>query len=62
MGITLLSGMDEWWEVTSLFWLASVATVFAIFCINVVFYEMRACFEVMKNYRHDDDDDVMPPK
>jgi hypothetical protein len=56
MGVTLLAQIDIWWTITSLFWFSTVAAFFVIFTANVIFYEMRACWEVTRN-RYDDDID-----
>jgi lipase ATG15 len=54
---SLLSGSDSWWEITSLFWFASVLAFYVIFAGNVIWYELRACWEVTRNLRDDDNDD-----
>jgi hypothetical protein len=56
MGITLLAQLDNWWQITSLFWFACIAGFYVLFAGNVIFYEMRACWEVTRN-RNDDDVD-----
>ena len=59
MCISLLSGSDDWWEVTLLFWLACVFVFFCFFCVNVIFYEIRACWEVIRHRYEDDDDSIL---
>ena len=49
MCFTLLSGTDDWWAITGVFWVSCIAFFFVLFTINVVFYEVRACMEVMRN-------------
>jgi hypothetical protein len=49
MCLMLLARVDNWWEITSLFWVASVAGFYFLFTFNVVFYEMKACWDVTKN-------------
>jgi len=56
MGLAMISKASDWWIVTGLFWLFSIAFFFLAFVVNVIFYEMKACFEVMKNIYPDDDD------
>lgn len=54
----LLVGNDTWWATTLLFWWASVAVMFVLFCFNVVWYELKACFEVLRNrYQQDASDE-----
>jgi len=54
--ITLLARTDWWWSITSLFWFCCVLAFYIIFAVNVIFYEMRACWEVSQNrYKHDVD-------
>jgi hypothetical protein len=56
---TLLSGSDEWWEITLMVWLFSVFVFFLIFCANVLLYEQKACWEVCKNRYHDNDSSLL---
>jgi hypothetical protein len=49
MCFALLSRTDRWWEFTTLFWFTCVAFFYVLFTINVVVYEMLACWEVTKN-------------
>ncbi|KAL7567975.1 hypothetical protein ACA910_019683 [Epithemia clementina (nom. ined.)] len=53
---TLLSGTDDWWTITGVFWVSCIALFYVIFTINVIFYEVRACMEVVRNQYKDDDD------
>lgn len=55
--VTLLTGNDDFWAVTGAIWIASIAVFFFIFAFNVVYYETKACVEVLKN-RYDDDVDT----
>jgi hypothetical protein len=55
MGITLLAQLDNWWQITSLFWFSCVAAFYVLFTVNVIFYEMRACWEVTRNRYPDTD-------
>jgi hypothetical protein len=54
MCFALLSGTDYWWEITLLFWFSCVLSFFVIFCVHVVIYELKACFDVVKKYTNDD--------
>lgn len=54
--VTLMTGNDDFWAYTGLIWFCSILVFFSIFCANVVFYEIKACFVVMRNL-HDMDDD-----
>lgn len=56
MCVTLLSRVDNWWAITSLFWVACVAFFYFLFTANVIFYEMKACWEVTKNKNKKDND------
>jgi hypothetical protein len=49
MCLSLLARLDNWWEITSLFWVSCVAGFYFLFATNVIFYEMKACWEVTKN-------------
>lgn len=52
---SLLAGSDQFWEITSLSWFIFVLIFYCIFAFNVVFYEIRACYEVYKNrYKGDE--------
>jgi hypothetical protein len=54
--ITLFSGTDDFWAITGLIWVISILVFFSFFCGNVVYYEISACFEVIKNLHNHDDD------
>ena len=54
--ISLLSGSDDFWAYTGLIWFCSILVFFTIFCANVIFYEIKACFVVMRNMDNFDDD------
>ena len=49
MCCALLSSSDDWWAITGVFWIGCIAFIFVAFTINVIYYEMRACMEVMRN-------------
>lgn len=49
MSVALLTRVDNWWAITILFWFSCVAGFYVIFTGNVIFYEMKACWEVTKN-------------
>ena len=49
MCITLFAGLSNWWTITSLVWLYCVMGFFVIFAANVVFYEVRAAIDFVKN-------------
>lgn len=57
--VTLMSGSDEFWAYTGLIWFCSILVFFSIFCANVVFYEIKACFVVMRNLDDSDDDSYL---
>lgn len=52
----MLAQSDEWWVIGGTFWVCSIAFFFVMFCVSVIYYETRACVEVMKNQYNDDDD------
>ena len=54
--VTLLTGSNEFWAITGLIWIISILIFFSIFALNVVWYEISSCFEVMKNVDDHDDD------
>jgi lipase ATG15 len=54
MGVTLLTKTSLWWEITMLVWFYCVLAFYVVFTFNVVWYETRACWEIMKN-RYDED-------
>lgn len=58
MCCTLLSRVDNWWEITTLFWFSCVVAFYVIFTWNVVFYEMQACWLVTKNKNKKDNDSL----
>lgn len=47
--ISLLTGTNDFWAFTSLIWFCSVLVFFAVFAYNIIYYEIRAAFEVIKN-------------
>lgn len=56
MCLSLLSRSDSWWEITLLFWFSCILAFFCIFCFNVIWYEFKACWEVIRNRYNDDND------
>jgi len=56
MGITLLVRTDKWWQYSILVWFSSVVAFYCLFAINVVFYEMKACWDVTKNKNRSEND------
>jgi len=56
MCFSLLSRSDNWFTITLLFWFSCVLAFFVLFTVNVVWYELKACYEVLRN-RYDDDND-----
>lgn len=56
---SLLARSGSWWTITSLVWFFSVTAFYCIFAANVVWYEMKACWEVTRNRYHDDDDSFL---
>lgn len=49
MCLMMLGGSDRWWEVASLAWFSCVLAFFTLFAANVIFYELRCCYLVIKN-------------
>jgi lipase ATG15 len=39
--VSLLMARDDWWYITSLTWFSLVMVFFGMFCLNVVYYEVR---------------------
>ena len=56
MSIALLATANIWWEVTLLFWFACIGAFYLLFGANVIFYELRACWQIIQK-RYDDDND-----
>ena len=56
MGFPLLFRANFWWTATSLVWFCCVLLFFVTFCTNVIFYEMRACWLVIRNRYNADND------
>jgi len=59
MAGALFSGYDYWWSITSLTWFSCVFAFYLIFAATIVWFENRACLDIMKN-RYNDDDDSYP--
>jgi hypothetical protein len=59
MAGSLVSGSDSWWEITALTWFACVTAFYILFAITIVWFENRACLDIMK-HRYDDDVDTYP--
>ena len=59
MGFALFSGTESWWTITALTWFFSIFLFYIIFAVTIVWFENRACLDIMKN-RYDDDVDTFP--
>lgn len=59
MGFALFSGTESWWTITALTWFSSIFLFYIIFAVTIVWFENRACLDIMKN-RFDDDVDTFP--
>lgn len=46
--ITEFAGFQNWWEVTSLVWVACMTISFFCFCAMVLYYELKLCYDLMK--------------
>ena len=46
MGACLVAKTDDWWQITSLYWFASVFAFYLIFITSVTFYESRVFLNV----------------
>ena len=47
MCITLFARLQRWWQITMLFWYSCVSVSFAVFCINVVFFEVQGAMNFL---------------
>jgi len=56
MAVCLLLGTDDWWSITALSWFSFVGAFYVFFCMTVIYFEVNACLELIKN-QYDDDDD-----
>jgi len=54
MCCSLLSGIDRWWDITLISWFCSILSFFVLFCANVVWYEVRACWAIIQRRYHDE--------
>ena len=50
----MLASNENWWVISGTFWFFSVFTFFVIFCFNVIFFEIRACRQIMRLKYTDD--------
>jgi hypothetical protein len=48
MCITLVAQLERWWEITMLFWYSCVSLFFAVFCCNVVFFEIQGAINFLR--------------
>ena len=46
MGACLIARTDDWWDITSLYWFASVFAFYLLFITSVTFYESRVFLNV----------------
>ena len=46
--VSLFSGTDQWWPITSLTWFCSVTVYFAFFAGSVIYYELAASFWILR--------------
>lgn len=56
MCFCLLSKSDQWWQTTTFVWFSSIVAFYFLFAINIIFYELKACWIVTKNKNHEDND------
>ena len=49
MGVSLLSGRADWWSITAIFWFSSVSVFYVIFALVIIYYEIKACLEMVAN-------------
>lgn len=49
MCICLLSGIEDWWKITALFWFTSIAVFYIAFVGVIVYFEIKACLEIVAN-------------
>ena len=54
MYICLWSKTDSWWEYTAMTWFLCIFIFYLLFTVNVIYYEVQACWETMKNQYKDD--------
>ena len=54
MAGSLLNESPHWWSNTAIVWFSCVMAFFAIFCFNIVFYEIKAAYDFAHNWRDDD--------
>jgi len=54
MCLSLIHGADRWWDITLLVWCTCILVFFVIFCAIVVWYELRACWAIVKRRYHDE--------
>ena len=47
MCITLFARLERWWQITMLFWYSCVSISFAVFCVNVVFFEVQGAINFL---------------
>jgi hypothetical protein len=59
MGVSLLSGRPDWWSITALFWFSSVSVFYVIFALVIIYYEIKACLEMVANEYNIQNDDKL---
>ena len=47
MGICLFANVADWWSITAIFWFSSVSIFYVLFAVVVVFFEIKACLEIV---------------
>ena len=53
MCICLLAGIEEYWKITSLFWFSSLGVFYILFVAVIIYFEIKACLEIVRNeYGH----------
>jgi lipase ATG15 len=46
--ITLLMGLDDWWQIMTLVWFGCIGVYYVLFAAAVVYYEVHATFHFMR--------------
>ena len=49
MCICLLAGIEDFWKITALFWFSSVGVFYILFVGVIVYFEIKACLEIIAN-------------
>ena len=46
MALSLLSGSDNWWTITSLTWFTCMGVLYVVFAISTIWYEIGTCLRI----------------